>query len=75
MKPFKGKIISTKMKKTAVVVVKRRKIDPLYKKAVKRTKKYHVDNQLKAKVGDQVEFVQTRPISKTKKWKVVKIIK
>jgi len=75
MKQFEGQVVSTKMKGTATVLVERRKVHPLYRKSVKRTKKYHVDNHLGAKVGERVKFVEMRPLSKTKKWKIIEIIK
>ena len=75
MKQFRGKVVGTKMTKTATVLVERRKVHPLYQKSVKRTKKYQVHDELGVKVGDEVLFVETRPISKTKKWKIVKVIK
>lgn len=75
MKTFIGEVVSTKMDKTAVVVVETKKAHPLYKKRVKKTKKYHAHNELEVKEGDRVLIVETRPISKTKKWKIVEIIK
>ena len=74
MKVFKGKIISTKMEKTATVVVERTIVHPLYKKRYRRTKKYHVHNELGAKIGDEVKFVASRPYSKLKKWKITEVI-
>ena len=75
MKQFKGQVISTKMAKTATVLVERRRVHPLYGKSIKRTRKYQIQDELGAKVGDMVKFVGTKPISKTKKWKIVEIIK
>ena len=63
------------MSKTATVVVERVVVHPIYKKRLKRAKKYHIHDELGAKVGDEVRFVATRPMSKTKKWKIVEIIK
>lgn len=74
MKQFKGKVISDKMAKTATVLVMHQSMNTLYQKAIKKTKKYHVHNELKAKMGDKVVFVECKPISKTKKWKIIKII-
>lgn len=74
MKSKTGKVISDKMTKTATVLVERRVVHPLYGKAFKKRRHYHVDNQIGAKAGDMVEFVATRPISKTKKWKITKIL-
>lgn len=70
-----GKVVSTKMKKTVVVEVETSKPHPLYKKIVKKRKKYQAHNEsLNLQVGDQVEIVSTRPISKEKHFKVVKKI-
>ncbi|PJE67366.1 30S ribosomal protein S17 [Candidatus Shapirobacteria bacterium CG10_big_fil_rev_8_21_14_0_10_40_9] len=75
MKEFKGKVVSAKMAKTATVLVVRQKIHPLYKKRIRVGKKYHVHDDLGVKKGDQVKFVETRPISKTKRWKIVEVDK
>lgn len=71
MKTFIGRVVSTKMDQTAVVAVETKKIHPLYKKRVKKTKKYPAHDELGVKEGDLVKIVETRPISKTKKWKIV----
>ena len=75
MKLLKGKVISTKMAKTATVLVERRKIHPIYKKGIKVTKKYHVHDEIGVKLGDNVKIVETRPISKTKRWRIVEVLK
>jgi len=75
MKIFRGKVVSTKMAKTATVAVAKTVVHPIYKKRFQRTKKYHVHDELGAKVGDEVKFVATKPISKLKKWKITKILK
>jgi small subunit ribosomal protein S17 len=74
MKVFKGRVVSAKMTKTATVVVERIVVHPVYKKRYKRAKKYHVHDELGAKVGDTVEFTASRPYSKLKKWEVIKVI-
>lgn len=74
MKIFKGKVVSTKMAKTATVVVERILVHPIYKKRFKRERKYQVHDELGVKVGDRVSFVTTRPISKLKKWKILEVI-
>ncbi|MBU1127315.1 MAG: 30S ribosomal protein S17 [Patescibacteria group bacterium] len=74
MKKLTGTIVSDKMNKTAVVEVIRLRVHPLYKKRIKIKKKYHVDNSVKAKTGDKVVIVETRPISKTKKHKILEVI-
>lgn len=75
MKNFVGKVISNKMQKTAVVEVERWVKHPIYQKRYRRHKKYHVGDNLGVKVGDLVKIVQVRPISKTKKWKILEVIK
>jgi len=73
---FKGKVISTKTKKTIKVLVEKWKVHPKYKKRFKIQKKYTAhDEKEEAKVGDIVEIQESRPISKTKKWRLIKIIK
>ena len=64
------------MNKTVVVEVERTIIHPKYKKRLKRTKRYHVqDENNSSKVGTRVLFVETKPISKTKSWKVLEAVK
>jgi small subunit ribosomal protein S17 len=75
MKQFKGKVVSTKMQKTAVVLVERLWQHPVYKKRVKRSKKYLVDNKINAKLGDQVIIQEVRPLSKQKRFKIFQVIK
>ena len=70
-----GLVISDKMDKTVVVTVETRKVHPLYKKAIKVTKKYKAHDENNAyKVGDKVKLVETRPLSKEKRWRVVEIL-
>lgn len=71
MKIFKGKIVATKMAKTVTVEVERFLAHPIYKKRFKRNKKYQVHSDKELKVGDVVKFVETRPISKTKRWRIL----
>ncbi len=71
MKKFKGKVVSVKMDKTAVVEVEEYRIHPLYRKRIKRTKKYHVHDEKGVQKGEEVIFGETRPISKTKRWKII----
>lgn len=69
-----GTIVSTKQAKTVVVDVERKFAHPLYKKIIKRNKHYQVHNEdLEVKVGDKVIIEETRPMSKTKHFKIVKI--
>lgn len=72
---FIGIVTSTAMANTAVVRVDRVKIHPRYKKRYKVSKKYHCDCRIDGlKVGDKVLFEETRPISKTKRWRIIKKI-
>lgn len=75
MKIFEGKVISTKMEKTATVEVEVFKTHPLYKKRIRRTKKYHAHDEIGVKEGDWVKIGECRPISKTKKFKILEVIK
>lgn len=68
-----GKVISTKMQKTVVVLVERLKEHPKYKKRYKIYKKYKAhDEKQECKVGDRVLIEECRPISKEKRWRVIK---
>jgi small subunit ribosomal protein S17 len=70
-----GVITSNKMDKTVVVSVERRVKHPKYGKFVKFTKKFHAhDDANDCNTGDTVRIMETRPLSKTKKWRVVEII-
>ncbi len=70
-----GVVTSDKQDKTVTVSVERRFPHPLYGKQVKRTKKYHAhDENNEYQVGDTVRIVETRPLSKTKRWRVVELI-
>jgi small subunit ribosomal protein S17 len=72
---FTGVVISDKMDKTIVVKVETLKQHPKYKKYVKRAKKYKVhDEKQEAKIGDIVLIGETRPISKTKYFELIKIV-
>jgi small subunit ribosomal protein S17 len=73
MKVFTGLVISTKMNKTATIAVERLVAHPVYKKMVKKIKKYQVHDELGVKVGDRVSFVGSRPFSKSVKWQITKI--
>ncbi|MCX7928558.1 MAG: 30S ribosomal protein S17 [Patescibacteria group bacterium] len=70
MKIFTGKVVSVKNKKTAVVAVTRLVAHKIYKKRVKKTKRYQVHDDVGVKVGQEVNFVASKPFSKTKKWKI-----
>ena len=71
-----GKVVSDKMDKTIVVAIEQRVKHPLYKKIVKRTKKFKVhDENNVAGVGDKVLIAETRHLSKDKCWRLVEVIK
>ena len=70
-----GQVVSTKMAKTVVVEVSRRVPHPLYRRIVtKRTKFYAHDETGLAKLGDQVRIVETRPLSKLKRWRLAEVL-
>jgi small subunit ribosomal protein S17 len=69
---MEGVVVSNKMNKTAVVRVERTFLHPLFKKTVRKTKKYHAhDEKNVAKVGQQVEIQECPPRSKLKRWEIV----
>ena len=71
----RGVVVSSGMDKTIVVKVDTVKAHPRYKKVVRRSRKYHAhDEQNAAKVGDVVRIVETRPLSKTKNWRLAEIV-
>ena len=71
-----GVVVSDKQDKTRVVAVSRKAQDPLYKKVVKTTSKFYAhDEKNESKVGDTVEIMETRPLSKLKRWRLVSIKK
>ena len=70
-----GMVVSDKMQKTVVVSIERRVQHPVYGKMIRRTKKLKAhDEQNEAKTGDTVRIMETRPLSKDKRWRVVEII-
>lgn len=70
-----GVVTSNKMDKTIVVAVKWKEKHPMYGKFVNKTKKYHAhDEKNEAQVGDRVLLMETRPLSKTKRWRLVEIL-
>lgn len=75
MKQIIGKVISIKMQKTAVVSVERLWQHKIYKKRLIKSKKYLAENLIDAKEGDKVVIIQCKPISKRKKFKIIKVIK
>lgn len=74
-KLYIGKVLSNKMDKTVVVAVTKLFQHPLYKKTIKsRTKLKAHDEDNKCKIGDIVQIIESRPISKDKHWQVIKIL-
>lgn len=72
-KKFNGIVVSTKCDKTAVVLVERVKMDQKYKKRYTVSRKYKVhDENNECKVGEKVVFVECRPLSRDKRWRIVK---
>ncbi len=70
-----GKVVSDKMDKTVVVAIVDNVKHPLYKKIVKRTVKFKAhDENNECRIGDRVEIMETRPLSKDKRWRVTNII-
>lgn len=70
-----GRIVSDKMNKTVTVLVERRVTHPLMGKVITRSKKYHVhDEKNEFHEGDLVQIAETRPLSKTKAWRVAKLV-
>lgn len=70
-----GQVVSDKMEKTVVVQIERRVQHPVYGKMVRRSKKLKAhDEENAAKTGDTVRIMETRPLSKDKRWRVVEII-
>ena len=70
-----GRVVSNKMDKTVVVAIEDNVKHPIYGKIIKRTLKLHAhDEENVCGIGDKVEVMETRPLSKTKRWRVVEII-
>ena len=74
-KERQGIVVSNKMDKTAVVAVKWKEKHPIYGKFVNKTRKFHVhDEKNEAGIGDTVRIMETRPLSKTVRWRLTQII-
>jgi small subunit ribosomal protein S17 len=74
-KVYTGRVVSDKMDKTVVVAVTRTFQHPLYKKTVKKIAKFKAhDEENKCKAGDTVQIIESRPLSKDKRWQVIKIV-
>ena len=70
-----GRVVSDKMDKTVVVAVEELEQHKMYKKPVKKTVKFYAhDEKNDAHIGDRVSIMETRPLSKTKRWRVVEIV-
>ena len=70
-----GKVVSDKMDKTVVVIVEDRVAHPVYKKIIKRTYRLKAHDEMnECGVGDRVKVMETRPLSKDKRWRVVEIV-
>ena len=69
-----GRVVSEKMNKTVTVLVERQVMHPVIGKVVNRSKKYHAHSEGEAHLGDKVLIEECRPISKTKSWKVAKLL-
>jgi small subunit ribosomal protein S17 len=69
-----GTVVSDKMTRTVVVAVVERVRHPRYGKTVQRTTKLYADDQLEARVGDRVRVMETRPLSRLKRWRVTEIL-
>lgn len=75
-KVYTGQVVSDKMNKTVVVAVTRLTQHPVYKKTIKKINKFKAhDEENKCKEGDKVSIIESRPISKDKRWKVIDIVK
>ncbi|MCH5462816.1 30S ribosomal protein S17 [Lactobacillus sp. LC28-10] len=74
-KTYRGRVVSDKMEKTITVAVETTKTHPVYGKRIKYTKKYKVrDENNEAKMGDLVEIMETRPLSKTVRFRLLKVV-
>jgi len=70
-----GTVVSDKMEKTVVVAVENRFPHPIYQKTVSRTTRYKVHDEDNAcRVGDRVRIIETRPLSRTKRWRVAEVL-
>jgi small subunit ribosomal protein S17 len=74
-KVLTGKVVSDKMDKTVVVAVETLVRHPLYQRIIRRTKKFKAhDEQNTCRVGDKVKMMETRPLSKEKRWRIIEIL-
>jgi len=74
-KVLTGKVVSDKMDKTVVVAVETRVRHPLYERIIRRTRKFKAhDEQNACRIGDKVKMMETRPLSKDKRWRITEIL-
>ncbi len=69
-----GRVVSDKMEKTVVVLVERAKQHPLYHKVMRQSVKFMAHDEMGAHVGDTVRIMESRPMSKRKRWQVIEIV-
>lgn len=75
-KVLSGEVVSDRMNKTITVKVERRIRHSVYERVIKRSKKYHAhDEQNQCRIGDQVRIIETRPLSKTKRWRLLEVVR
>ena len=75
-KNYTGEVVSDKMDKTVIVAVSRTTRHPLYKKIIKKVSKFKAHDEANScKVGDKVSIIESRPISKDKRWNVTEIVR
>lgn len=75
-KVLSGEVVSDRMDKTITVKVERRIRHSVYERVIRRSKKYHAhDEQNQCHVGDQVRIIETRPLSKTKRWRLLEVVR
>ncbi len=71
-----GEVVSDRMEKTITVQVERRIRHSTYERVIRRSKKYHAhDGQNQCQIGDQVRIIETRPLSKTKRWRLLEVVR
>ncbi len=74
-KVLTGKVVSDKMEKTVVVAVESLVRHPLYQRTIRRTQKFKAhDEENSCRIGDKVKMMETRPLSKEKRWRVIEIL-
>jgi len=75
-KVLSGEVVSDRMDKTITVRVERRIRHAIYERVVRRSKKYHAhDENNQCRIGDQVRIIETRPLSKTKRWRLLEVVR